>query len=95
VVSPSRASPSQLFGDASCLYRNCRSATHGTRQQYDRGVLAVTLLVARLSQSLIHLLLVQTNIVAGLRFAFFFVQAICMIAMGLIIASSAPSWPIR
>jgi uncharacterized MAPEG superfamily protein len=58
-------------------------------------VLAVTLLVARVCQSLIHLFLVQTNIVAGLRFAFFFVQAICMIAMGLIIASSAPSWPIR
>jgi uncharacterized MAPEG superfamily protein len=58
-------------------------------------VLAVTLLVARVCQSLIHLFLVQTNIVAGLRFAFFFVQAICMIAMGVIIAISAPSWPVR
>ena len=31
----------------------------------------------------------QTNTVAGIRFAFFFVQAICMIAMGILVAISA------
>jgi hypothetical protein len=43
---------------------------------------------ARISQSVIHLLLEQTNIVAGTRFAFFFLQAICMIAMGILVAIS-------
>jgi hypothetical protein len=30
----------------------------------------------------------QTNIVAGIRFAFFFVQAVCMIGMGILVAIS-------
>jgi uncharacterized MAPEG superfamily protein len=54
--------------------------------------LAITMLGARICQSLIHLLLEQTNLVAGIRFAFFFVQAICIIAMGALIAIWAPSW---
>ena len=54
--------------------------------------LAITILVARICQSSIHLLVEQTNVVAGIRFAFFFVQAICMIAMGILIAISAQSW---
>jgi uncharacterized MAPEG superfamily protein len=54
--------------------------------------LAITLLVARICQSSVHLLVEQTNTVAGIRFAFFFVQAICMIAMGVLIAIWAPSW---
>jgi hypothetical protein len=32
------------------------------------------------------LLVEQTNVVAGIRFAFFFVQAICMITMGILVA---------
>jgi uncharacterized MAPEG superfamily protein len=51
--------------------------------------LAITILVARICQSSIHLLVEQTNAVAGIRFAFFFVQSISMIAMGIIIAISA------
>ena len=51
--------------------------------------LAVTILVARICQSSIHLLVEQTNMVAGIRFVFFFVQAICMIAMGILVAISA------
>jgi hypothetical protein len=39
-----------------------------------------------------YLLVEQTNAVAGIRFAFFFVKAICMIAMGVLIAISAQSW---
>jgi hypothetical protein len=50
--------------------------------------LAITILAARICQSSIHLLLEQTNSVAGVRFAFFFVQAVCMIAMGLLSAVS-------
>jgi uncharacterized MAPEG superfamily protein len=45
--------------------------------------LAITILVARICQSSIHLLLEQTNMVAGIRFAFYFLQAISMIAMGI------------
>jgi uncharacterized MAPEG superfamily protein len=54
--------------------------------------LAITFLVARICQTMIHLLVEQTNMVAGIRFAFFFVQAICMIWMGILVAFSAPSW---
>ena len=42
----------------------------------------------RICQSSIHLLVEQTNTVAGIRFAYFFVQAICMIAMGILVAIS-------
>jgi uncharacterized MAPEG superfamily protein len=51
--------------------------------------LAITILVARVCQSTIHLLFEQTNIVAGVRFGFYFVQASSMIIMGGIIAISA------
>ena len=45
----------------------------------------ITILVARICQSSIHWLVEQTNVVAGIRFAFFFVQAICMITMGILV----------
>ena len=51
-----------------------------------------TLPVARICQSSIHLLVEQTNTVAAIRFAFFFMQVICMIAMGILITISAQSW---
>jgi len=51
--------------------------------------LAITILAARICQSSIHLLMEQTNTVAAIRFAFFFVQAMSMIAMGILIALSA------
>ena len=51
--------------------------------------LAITILVARICQSAVHLLLEQTNTTAGIRFAFFFVQAISMIAMVILVAISA------
>jgi uncharacterized MAPEG superfamily protein len=51
--------------------------------------LAIAILVARICQSAIHLLLEQTNMIAGIRFALFFVQAISMIAMGILVAISA------
>ena len=52
--------------------------------------LAIAILLARISQSLIHLLLEQTNTVASIRFAFYFVQAVSMVAMVGVVAVSAP-----
>lgn len=51
--------------------------------------LAMTILIARICQSSVHLLVEQTNTVAAVRFTFFLVQVISMIAMGSFIAVSA------
>lgn len=51
--------------------------------------LAITVLLARICQSAVHLLFKQTNFIAGLRFAFYFAQALAMIAMGVFIAIRA------
>jgi uncharacterized MAPEG superfamily protein len=48
--------------------------------------LAIAILPARVGQTLSHIILPPTNAVASLRFAFFFVQAACMVAMGINIA---------
>jgi uncharacterized MAPEG superfamily protein len=48
--------------------------------------LAIAILLARICQSLIHVLVEQTNLIAGIRFAFFFVQVLCMMAMGILVA---------
>lgn len=45
--------------------------------------LAVTILVARVFQSLTHILLPETNRAVALRFSFFFLQLVCMGWMGL------------
>lgn len=52
-------------------------------------ILAIILICARVFQTLIHISLKQTNLVAGLRFAFFFVQFICMFSMGVFVAVNA------
>ena len=46
--------------------------------------LAVIMLGARVVQTLVHIMLPPTNTATSLRFAFYFVQAVCMIAMGTI-----------
>jgi uncharacterized MAPEG superfamily protein len=51
--------------------------------------LAITTLVARVCQTLIHLSVEQTNVVASFRFTFFLLQAICMVGMGIFIARAA------
>jgi uncharacterized MAPEG superfamily protein len=51
--------------------------------------LALVFLAARISQTLVHLALRQTNAVAALRFAFFFVQFLCLAAMGIAAAARA------
>jgi uncharacterized MAPEG superfamily protein len=49
-------------------------------------VLAVTILVARIFQSLVHVCFVHSNSVASWRFGFFFVQFICFFwLMGIIV----------
>jgi uncharacterized MAPEG superfamily protein len=52
---------------------------------------AITILVARICQTSIHLMLEQTDAIAAIRFAFFFVQAACMLAMGIIAAVAVSS----
>ena len=50
--------------------------------------LAMTVLVARICQSLVHVCFVQTNTVASLRFAFFFVQIVCFLwLIGMIVVT--------
>jgi uncharacterized MAPEG superfamily protein len=51
-------------------------------------VLAVTVLAARLCQSLVHVCFVHTDTVASWRFGFYFVQFICFAWMiGLLVAA--------
>jgi uncharacterized MAPEG superfamily protein len=51
--------------------------------------LACTLLVARVIQSLVHIAFEQSDAVVSVRFSFYFVQFICMVAMGIHIAIAA------
>ena len=51
--------------------------------------LAMTLLAARIGQTLVHVALPPTNKAASLRFALFAVQVVCMISMGALTAIHA------
>lgn len=53
--------------------------------------LAVLVVAARVCQSVIHVALVQTNVVASARFAFFFVQVICFLGIATAIVRHALS----
>jgi len=48
--------------------------------------LAVVLLVARVLQTVIHVTVAQTDAVVGVRFAFFLIQIVCMVGMGILVA---------
>jgi uncharacterized MAPEG superfamily protein len=51
--------------------------------------LTVTVLVARIFQSLVHACFVHTNTVASIRFTFFFVQFVCFLwLVGIIVAAA-------
>lgn len=50
--------------------------------------LAIVMLGARIAQTTVHIALPPTNAAASLRFAFFFIQALSMIVMGVIIAAT-------
>jgi hypothetical protein len=51
--------------------------------------LALTMLGARIGQTLVHVALPPTNATASVRFALFFLQAACIIAMTVIVAQRA------
>ena len=51
--------------------------------------LAIVLLVARVFQTITHIVFEQTNIVTGVRFAFFFIQLLCMFWMGIAVIIKA------
>jgi uncharacterized MAPEG superfamily protein len=53
--------------------------------------LAMTMLAARIGQTVAHIALPPTNAATSLRFALFFIQVVSMLAMGVLIsATSAP-----
>jgi uncharacterized MAPEG superfamily protein len=51
--------------------------------------LALAVISARVCQTVVHVAFVQTDLVASVRFAFFFIQALCMLAMAVAIAVAA------
>ncbi len=53
--------------------------------------LSISVLAARVAQSLVHVCLVQTNTVAAVRFAFFLVQLISFLALIVMVVRHA--WP--
>jgi uncharacterized MAPEG superfamily protein len=53
--------------------------------------LSMCVLAARVAQSLVHVCLVQTNTVAAMRFAFFFVQLVSFLALIFMVVRHA--WP--
>jgi uncharacterized MAPEG superfamily protein len=65
----------------------CGTAAQATAPLLD--VLAVTLLAARICQTSTHVAFEQTDRVVAVRFSFFFVQMLCMFAMGILVAISA------
>jgi uncharacterized MAPEG superfamily protein len=51
--------------------------------------LAVTMLVARIGQTVIHIALTPINIATSLRFALFLIQGVCMIPIEVIVAATS------
>lgn len=51
--------------------------------------LAIAVIAARIPHSIVHIAFEQTNVVASVRFAFFFVQLASMIAMGVYVGLEA------
>jgi uncharacterized MAPEG superfamily protein len=51
--------------------------------------LALVFIAARVCQTVVHVAFASTDLVALVRFAFFFLQALCMIVMGISVAGSA------
>jgi uncharacterized MAPEG superfamily protein len=53
--------------------------------------LCITVLVARVMQSLVHVCLPQTNTVAAMRFMLFFVQIVCFVTLIVMVVRHATS----
>jgi uncharacterized MAPEG superfamily protein len=47
--------------------------------------LAIVLLAARVGHTVVHVVFEQTNAVAAMRFAFYFTQVLCLLAMAAVI----------
>jgi len=55
--------------------------------------LSISVLVARVMQSLIHVCFMQTNAVASLRFAFFLVQLVSFLSLtAMVVRQVGPTW---
>jgi uncharacterized membrane protein YecN with MAPEG domain len=52
-------------------------------------LLAIVLLIARVFQTITHILFEPTNRAVGVRFTFFFTQLVCMFWMGITVALKA------
>jgi len=65
----------------------CATASQATDPLLD--VLAPTLIAARICQTSTHVVSEQTARAVAVRFSFFFVQMLCMFAMGISVAISA------
>jgi uncharacterized MAPEG superfamily protein len=65
----------------------CATATGAESRLLD--LLAGAILVARICQTMVHLAFAPADLAASIRFAFFFVQAICMLAMAVAVAVAA------
>ena len=52
-------------------------------------ILAIVLLIARVVHTFVHISFEQTNLVASFRFAFYFVQVVCMFWMGVNVSLQA------
>ena len=52
-------------------------------------VLAIVLLVARMGQTIVHVVFEPTSAIVGVRFSFFLTQAVCMLWMGGFVALHA------
>jgi uncharacterized MAPEG superfamily protein len=51
--------------------------------------LAVTTMAGRISQTCVHMLLPETNVAVAVRFTFFLLQVLAMIAMGFLVVVAA------
>ena len=61
----------------------------GGVQSATANLVAVVILVARIMQSLVHVCFVQTNMMASVRFGFFFVQIVGFLWLTVIVVSQA------
>ena len=65
----------------------CVTATGANSRFLD--LLAGAVLAARICQTTVHLAFAPSDVAASVRFAFFFVQAICMLSMAAAVAVAA------
>ena len=55
----------------------------------DLDALSVTVLLARIAQSVVHIARAQTDRVVAVRFGLYFVQVACVVSMGVLLAIRA------